>query len=99
MENLENDIVNQRFSNIEKLLEEVMLRNKRVEVEKAWETSRTRIIAIVAVTYLLMCLIFFVIGVENFMLNAVIPTIGYYLSTQSLPAIKKRWIEKRGASA
>jgi hypothetical protein len=34
------------------------------------------------------------IGVKDFFLNALIPTIGYYLSTQSFPFLKRWWISK-----
>ena len=82
---------------IEELKQEIDLikeRNKRVEADKAWETSGARIFFIVAVTYVITSVVFYFIGVKNFMLNALIPTIGFYLSTQSLPFVKKAWINK-----
>lgn len=69
-------------------------RNLRVEADKAWETSLTRIASIGFITYIIAVIVMETIGVENYFLNALIPTVGFLLSTQSLPAIKKRWIKK-----
>lgn len=69
-------------------------RNKRVEADKAWETSGLRIFSIVIMTYIITAVVFYFIGVKNFMLNALIPTLGFYLSTQSLPFIKKWWVNR-----
>ncbi len=85
--------LNQRIARLEMGLQEVAERNQRVALQKAWETSKVRIISIVILTYALMCLIFWVLGVNDFASNAIIPTIGYYLSTQSLPAIKAQWLK------
>ena len=68
-------------------------RNRRVEAEKAWETSYTRTFSIAFVTYVVATLVLYSIGVENFFLGALVPAIGYILSTQSLPAVRRWWIE------
>ncbi len=82
---------------IEDLKKEINLikeRNRKVELDKAWETSSFRIIFIVIITYIITAIVFYFIGVNNFLRNALIPTLGYYLSTQSLPFVKKFWAEK-----
>ncbi len=79
--------------NLESEVKAIIERNKRVELEKAWETSKTRKFFIVLITYLLMCLTFHSIGVENFFMNAIIPTLGYFLSTLSLPVFKDCWLK------
>jgi len=89
-ENLE-----ERVRQIEITLSNIAERNRKVELEKAWETSRTRVLAVVALTYALMCLIFWVIGVSSYFVNAIVPTVGYFLSTQSLPIVKRLWLEKK----
>ncbi|MFA5878280.1 MAG: hypothetical protein WC845_02860 [Candidatus Staskawiczbacteria bacterium] len=66
-------------------------RNKKVEIDKAWETSRFRIICIAVITYIIAAFFLYFIGNDNFLLNAIVPAIGYYLSTQSLPFIKQWW--------
>ena len=81
--------------NIGKEIKQIHERNKRVEAEKAWEVSVFRITLICTITYITTAIVFAVIGVKNYYLNALIPTTGFFLSTQSLPPIKKWWINKR----
>ncbi|HQI26215.1 MAG TPA: hypothetical protein PLY95_03155 [Candidatus Paceibacterota bacterium] len=75
-------------------LDTIKERNNRVEGDKAWETSYFRVILISLITYVLASITFYLIGNPNYFLNALIPTLGYFLSTQSLPFIKKWWINK-----
>lgn len=82
---------------IEEIKREINLikeRNKKVEADKAWETSKFRVLSITITTYIITVIVFYLIGVSNFLVNALIPTIGYYVSIQSLPFIKKFWAEK-----
>ncbi|NQV89172.1 MAG: hypothetical protein HQ488_02520 [Parcubacteria group bacterium] len=82
----------------EKTIQQIKERNRRVEADKAWETSRYRVISITLITYTIATAVMWGIEVERPWLGALIPTIGYYLSTQSLPFLKKRWIEKHLSS-
>jgi len=70
-------------------------RNKRVELDKAWETSGTRRVVIMLLTYLVACFWLSHLGNEKPFLNALVPVGGYLLSTLSLPFVKKHWIEKQ----
>ena len=70
-------------------------RNARVEADKAWETSAFRISTICAITYVVAALVLCVIHTHRWWLNALIPTLGFYLSTRSLPVIKKWWVKSR----
>lgn len=79
---------------IKKELDLIKERNRKVEADKAWETSGTRVLFIVFATYIFTSVVFYLIGVKNFMFSALIPTLGFYLSTQSLPFVKKWWISK-----
>ena len=82
---------------IEKLAKEIEAikeRNRRVEAAKAWEGSKTRIVSLVIITYLLAALVLYLLGNDNYWFNALIPTIGFFLSAQSLPMIKKWWLKK-----
>ena len=81
--------------NLEEEINKINGRNKRVEADKAWETSLFRVILISAVTYLVTSFVFYIIGVESYLLSAVIPTTGYFLSVQSIPFVKKWWIARR----
>lgn len=67
-------------------------RNKCVEADKAWETSATRMLSILVLTYIFAAAVLYLLNVENFLLSALVPVLGYFLSTQSLPFIKKWWI-------
>ena len=69
-------------------------RNARVDADKAWETSLTRKILILFITYVLATSVMWVIGVDMPYINALIPTLGYFLSTLSLRFAKKYWLEK-----
>lgn len=79
---------------LEKEVNLIKERNERVELDKAWETSAFRIVSIVVMTYIITAIVFYYIGVKNYLLSALIPTLGYYLSTQSLPFIKTWWSNK-----
>lgn len=79
---------------IQKELEEIKNRNKKVEQNKAWEISFFRKFSITVITYIVASLVMYFIGVQKFLLNALIPTFGYLLSTLSLSFIKNWWIEK-----
>lgn len=79
---------------IQKELEVIKNRNKKVEQNKAWETSLFRKISIIVITYTVASVVMYFIGVQKFLLNALIPTAGYALSTLSLSFLKSWWIEK-----
>ncbi len=84
----------ERIIKIEHELKLIQERNLRVEANKAWETSLFRIFSIAGITYIVASLVMYLIGTTAFYLNALIPVVGYLLSTQSLPIIKKWWLEK-----
>ncbi|MBI4068553.1 hypothetical protein HY413_04095 [Candidatus Kaiserbacteria bacterium] len=81
---------------IEKIEQEIVAlkeRNHRVEGDKAWETSYFRVLVIAVTVYIVVSLFLYVIGVQNFLLAALVPPVGYFLSTRSLPAIKRWWVK------
>ncbi len=80
---------------LEARLVAVEQRNARVEAEKAWEVSTFRRMLIAAVTYIIAAAFLASIHSEKPFLSAIIPTIGYVLSTLSLPAIKRWWVTKK----
>ncbi|MEI6510926.1 MAG: hypothetical protein WCO25_02670 [Candidatus Uhrbacteria bacterium] len=85
--------MDERIQRIEERLTEIERRNGRVEVDKSWETSSFRIVSICAITYVVAATALFLIGVRNPVFNALIPTVGFLLSTQTLPVLKDRWIK------
>ena len=79
---------------LEKEIGALKERNRRVEAEKAWETSSFRTSSIAAVTYVVAATVLYSIGVANFLLAALVPTAGYLLSTLSLPAVRTWWMRR-----
>ena len=80
---------------IEERLDAIEARNKRVELDKKWEGSWTRKVLIILFTYTTIGLYLkFIVGIDPW-INAIVPTIGFLLSTLTLPFFKKIWIEKQ----
>ncbi|MEI6238246.1 MAG: hypothetical protein WCP15_01770 [bacterium] len=77
---------------LEKEISEIKGRNERVENDKAWETSWTRRITIIILTFTIASIWLIVIKESNVLLKAIIPTLGYLLSTLGIPQIKKIWL-------
>ena len=84
-----------KTQSLEKRIEEIESRNKRVEEDKAWETSYTRRLLLIAFTYVSIGLYLNVIQVKDAWLNAIVPSIGFLLSTLTLPFFKNLWLKKR----
>lgn len=83
------------MKNLEKEIEEIKKRNKRVEKDKAWETSFVRKLAIAVLTYCVVLLYSYLISkVSNVFLTSLVPVIGFILSTLSLNVIRKIWEKK-----
>ena len=79
------------IQDLEKRIKIIENRNKNVENDKAWETSTIRKMLISVFTYLSIVLYLkFIVGIDPW-INAIVPTIGFLLSTLSLPFFKKLW--------
>lgn len=81
------------IQNIHEEIEKIKERNRRVEGDKAWETSWFRIILVTAIIYGVAVLFMYLIGIEKIWGNALVPAGGYFLSEQSLPFIKRWWLK------
>ena len=80
---------------LEKEIEAIKARNRRVESDKKWETSWTRRIAVAVSTYLVVLLFFFVIKAEKPIISALVPAIGFLLSTVSIDILKNWWLKRK----
>jgi hypothetical protein len=80
---------------IEQEIKKIQERNKRVETDKAWETSWTRKIIITILTYIVMVIFFYFAILPKPFLNAIVPTIAFLLSTLTFSALKSIWIKSR----
>lgn len=79
--------------NLEERIVAIEKRNKKVEADKAWEGSWTRKILLMIFTYLAIALYLkFVVRIDPWV-NAIVPAIGFLLSTLTLPWFKKLWIQ------
>ena len=77
---------------IEKEIQNIKERNKRVEKDKAWETSLTRRICIMILTYIVVLFYSYMVkSITSIWLSSLIPVIGFALSTLSLKIIRKIW--------
>ena len=67
-------------------------RNQKVEGDKAWETSKTRRGIIVVLTYIIALFWLLAIDETKPFAKALIPVVGYVLSTLVLSPVKKWWL-------
>jgi hypothetical protein len=84
----------ERIKELELKVKKIEERNKRVEGDKAWETSWLRKILIIILTYIFAVLYLKIADTTNPFLGAVVPCAGFFLSTQTLKIIKKLWLNK-----
>jgi len=80
---------------IRKDIEEIKERNRRVERDKAWETSWERKILVAILTYVVVVLFFIFAKLPNPFINAIVPTLGFLLSTLSISFVKKLWLKNK----
>ena len=78
---------------IEHEIEKIKARNQKVELDKARETSLARKFAIAVLTYVVIVIFFTIAQLGNPFINAIVPTIGFLLSTVSFDLLKKRRIK------
>ena len=78
--------------NVEEEIKKIQERNKRLENDKAWETSWTRRICIMVLTYIVViCYSYIVKNFDSIFLSSLVPVIGFTLSTLSLKLVRKIW--------
>lgn len=83
------------MSTIESRVRKIEERNERVSLDKAWETSWTRRITIAVLTYVIVLVYLFMIGNDNPWINAVVPPVGFLLSTLAIGKVKELWQTKK----
>ena len=80
------------LKDLEQRLKKIEERNRKVEADKAWETSYTRRILLRIFTYVAIGAYLQVIGVQRPWLNAIVPAVAFMLSTLTLPFFKSVWL-------
>ncbi|MEI8096791.1 MAG: hypothetical protein WCG73_01645 [Candidatus Moraniibacteriota bacterium] len=78
---------------LEERVEKIEERNVRVQADKAWEGSLTRKVLVALFTYIVISIFFSIIGVERPFINAIVPTLGFLLSTLTMPFFKEMWLK------
>lgn len=77
-------------------IEKIKERNRKVELDKAWETSFIRRVCICILTYIVVVIYSFMINkVSNIWLSSLVPVIGFTLSTLSLKLVRNIWEKNR----
>lgn len=80
-----------KLEELENRINKIESRNKSVERDKAWETSTTRKILVAIFTYIAIALYLkFIVRIDPWV-NAIVPSVGFLLSTLTLPYFKKMW--------
>lgn len=78
---------------LEQRIKKIEDRNRRVELDKAWEVSKTRVFIIMILTYIFATIFLDLVDTTNPFIGSIVPVIGFLLSTQSLKIFKKFWIK------
>lgn len=77
---------------IENRVTDIEERNKRVELDKSWETSWTRKICIMILTYITVIIYSYLIrNFDYIFFSSLVPVIGFVLSTLSLKVVRRKW--------
>ena len=77
---------------LEERIKQIEERNKRVELDKRWETSWSRKICIMILTYIIVIIYSYLVrNYDNILFSSIVPVIGFILSTLSLKLIRKIW--------
>ena len=81
---------NMELKDLEKEIENIKERNKKVELDKSWETSWTRKICIMILTYIVVIIYSYVIRkYDNILLSSLVPVIRIYIIYIILKIYKK----------
>jgi len=81
------------MQDLQKQINEIQKRNKRVEADKDRETSRARKIIIIILTYVVIVIFFYASKLPQPRLNAIVPSVAFLLSTLGLSLFKTIWLK------
>ncbi len=84
-----------KSNSVDREIQLIKERNKRVELDKAWEISWTRRLVIAVSTYFIAGIWLVLIHDSYPWLKAFVPAGGYLLSTLSLSFFKNVWAQRR----
>ncbi|MBI2101048.1 hypothetical protein HYT53_00370 [Candidatus Woesearchaeota archaeon] len=78
---------------LEEKIRQIEERNKKVEMDKAWETSMARRFLLLLFTYLVIGFYLQAINIPRPWLNSIVPAVAFMLSTLTLPFFKELWLK------
>lgn len=78
---------------LENRVKEMEVHNQVKDTDKAWETSLSRRGLLIIFTYLAVGVYMNAMGISNPWINAIIPSLGFLLSTLTLGFFKKLWLK------
>ena len=79
---------------LERRVKAIEQRNAQVTSDKSWETSAVRRGSIAVLTYFVVVVYLFFINNPSPFIHAIVPVLGYLLSTLALARIEKIWMNK-----
>ncbi len=83
------------MQDLESRVLEIESRNRKVEADKAWETSWTRRLLLTAFTYLAVAVYLRAIAVPRPWQNAIVPAVAFMISTLTMQWFKGFWMKYR----
>jgi hypothetical protein len=83
------------MENLEQRIQQIEERNKKVELDKAWEVSWSRRILLMIFTYLSIGIYLWAIDIARPWINAIVPAVGFMISTLTMPFFKKVWQKRK----
>ena len=83
------------LKSLQKEIDSIKLRNKKVEADKSWETSWTRKFTILLLTYIVVSIFFISMKLPDPFVNSIVPAMAFVISNLSIPIFRKWWIRKQ----
>lgn len=81
--------------NIEQEVQQIHERNRRVELDKAWELSWTRKFIVAFLTYVVVVCFFVFARLPDPFVNSIVPALAFIVSNLSMSVFKKIWLKFR----
>lgn len=82
-------------TSLEERVAAIEARNSKVESDKAWEVSMVRRLSIAALTYIVVLIYLSLVNNSSPWINAIVPAVGYFVSTLVMRGAKNYWQSKR----
>lgn len=87
--------IEEEINYLKQEIEKIKLRNKKVEKDKAWETSLTRTLFVAISTYILVFIFMYLINDPYPYYKAFIGAASYFISTLTYRVLKNWWLKKK----